>query len=106
MRRLSKILERFKRCTSGTALVETALIMPLAIILMVGVVDFGRVFMTRATAQKSMRDGARYLTLLPASAVCGWGLTNAKNLAVYGNLAGTGTPLVTGWAITDVSLVT
>jgi hypothetical protein len=106
MKWLTNIFERFGRCTSGTALIEAALVLPVAVILMVEVVDFGRFFMTRATAEKSMRDGVRYLTLLPAGAVCGWGLDNAKRLAVFGNLAGTGDPVVSGWATTDVSLST
>ncbi len=99
------MLHRFNRCTSGTALIEAAVVVPFAIVLMVGVADFGRVYMTKATAQKSMRDAVRYLTLLPADSVCrSWALTNAQNLAVKGNIAGSGAALLDGWVVGDVSL--
>jgi hypothetical protein len=32
-----------------------------------------------------------------------WAVTNAKNLAVYGNIAGTGSALVTGWQVSGGS---
>jgi Flp pilus assembly protein TadG len=104
MKSLTDIVRRFRRCTSGTAMIEAAILMPVMVIFMVGVADFGRVYGTLATAQKSMRDATRYLTLLPPSAVCGWGLTNAKNLAVYGNVTGTGSPLITGWTTSNVTM--
>jgi hypothetical protein len=91
--------------------------MPLAISLMAGGTDFGRVYSVSSTADKSMRDAARYLARMPcdaavlgtctsAAAICGWGLTNARNLAVYGKLtvAAGDQPLIEGWSTGDVSL--
>src|SRR5215470_17006838 len=100
---LFKLLLRLARCSSGTAALEAALVMPVAILLMAGGVEFGRVYSVASTADKSMRDAARYLARMPcdgglagvctsAAAICGWGLTNAKNLAVYGNVLGSGNP--------------
>ena len=66
--------------------------------------DFGLAYSSAATADKSMREAARYLARVPASAVCGWGLTNARNLAVYGNLSGTGPALISGWTVGNVQL--
>jgi hypothetical protein len=100
-----RLLRRFARSTRGASVLEGAIIMPLAISLMAGAVDFGRGFSTLATAQKSMRNAGRYLSMLPPAAVCGWGQTRAKNLAVYGNLAGSGQPLVYGWTTGNVTLV-
>lgn len=83
-------------------MVEAALIIPVAIFLMVGVVDFGWGFQTWATGNKSVRDAARYLGGLPSwiTTTCpGWAVTNAKNLAVYGNISGSGSPLVPGWQV-------
>ena len=53
-----------------------------------------------------MRDAGRYLASVPPSQICGWGLTKAKNLAVYGKLnPGAGdAPLVENWATTNVTL--
>jgi hypothetical protein len=76
-----------------------AIITPIAISLMVGVVDFGMALSTQATGEKSVRDAARYLASLPANVVCSTqALTNAQNLAVYGNQTGLGLPLIAGWS--------
>jgi hypothetical protein len=104
MRALLDFISRLARCESGSALVEATLVLPIAIALMAGAVDFGRAFVTLSTAEKALRDAGRYLTMLPSSAVCGWGLTDAENLAVYGNIAGTGSPIITGWSTSAISL--
>jgi TadE-like protein len=86
MRSLVKYLLRFARCSSGNALVEMTIVVPVAISLMVGGVDFGLALTTQATASKSVRDAARYLGSLRASE-CTAQIAGAQNLAVYGNLA-------------------
>jgi hypothetical protein len=73
---------------------------------MAGGVEFGRIYNTASTADKSMRSAARYLARVPASAVCGQGFTNAKNLAVYGQLTAGTTPLIAGWAPANVKTPT
>jgi len=110
-------LARLARCSSAAAAVEAALMMPLMISLMVGGTDFGRAFAVSSTADKSMRDAARYLARMPcdaaalgtctsAAAVCGWGLTNAQNLAVYGKLTVLpgDMPLIPGWSTSNITL--
>jgi TadE-like protein len=112
MTSLLPLLLRLARCTSGTAALEGALVMPVAIALMAGGVEFGRIYSTASTADKSMRDAARYLARVPGVAICGWGLTNAKNLAVYGQLTvntdpNRGTvnkPLIMGWSTSNITL--
>ena len=101
MRSLSIYFLRLARCSSGSALIEATIAMPIAISLMCGGVDFGLALNAQATGTKSVRDAARYLARVPASAVCTWGLTNAQNLAIYGKMnpvSGVDLPLVTGWA--------
>jgi hypothetical protein len=51
---------------------------------------------------EGLRDGARFLarTQDPTTAA---NKTAAKNLAVYGNTSGSGSPRVGGWATTDVT---
>jgi Flp pilus assembly protein TadG len=81
-------------------MVETAIILPIMISLMVGGVDFGVAFSAHATVGKSVRDAARYLGSLPTTAACStWAIANAKNLAVFGVLSpGDGdTALISGW---------
>ena len=87
---------------------EATLYMPIAIFLMVGGVDFGMAFSAHATVGKSVRDAARYLGSLPTwptpVACNGWAILNAQNLAVYGNIAGTGSPLIPGWLPANVNV--
>jgi len=84
-------------------MVEMSLIIPVAISLMAGGVDFGWWVSTQATGSKSVRDAARYLATLPTPInVCSntQAVKNAQSLAVYGKLGGvdgTDTPLVPGW---------
>jgi hypothetical protein len=104
MKYLFDLLRRLARCTSGTATLEATIVLPVAISLMTGGIEFGNFYSTYGTAAKSVRDAARYLARVPTrdalgnltGAICagGWGLTNATNLAIYGNLSGTGTPLI------------
>jgi len=101
-----KILARLAIDTTGSALVEMVIVVPLALAILAGAVDFGMAFATQATASKSVRDAARYLTTLPSSAVCGWGVTNAKNLVVYGNGSGSGSSLISGWSVSNVTITT
>ena len=114
MTSLGEFLSRLVRCSSGSAMVEATLYMPIAISLMVGGVDFGMAFSAHATVGKSVRDAARFLGSLPTTPTAvaciggptGWAATKAKHLAVYGTLdvvAGE-TPLIPGWSTTNVTV--
>jgi Flp pilus assembly protein TadG len=75
------MLARLARCSSGSALAEMTIVVPVAIALMAGAVDFGMGFSSQATLGKSVRDAARYLSGLPASAYCQtWAVSNATSL--------------------------
>ena len=114
--RALRFFRELARCTSGSAVLEGALVVPVAITLMAGGVEFGRIFSAYGTANKSMRDAARYLARVPdkdsggnltIANICGWGLANAKDLAMYGKLnanPATVTPLIPGWI--DSSTIT
>jgi Flp pilus assembly protein TadG len=76
----------------GTAIVEFALLIPMLLLLTFIVIELGRALMEYNTVAKSVRDAARYLSIqLP-----GTKFTEARNLVVYGNTAGTGSRLLTG----------
>jgi len=79
-------------------MLEAAVVMPVAISLMIGGIEFGHLFLQYGTAAKSARDAARYLARVPLAQVCDTGPTGgqtiATNLAVYGNASGTGDPLI------------
>jgi Flp pilus assembly protein TadG len=81
MKSLCRSMAQLIRCTSGSALVEMTIVVPVAIALMAGAVDFGMAFSTQASLGKAARDAARYLAGLPTGAYCqNWAVTNAKSL--------------------------
>jgi hypothetical protein len=88
----------------GVALVEFALILPLLLILSFITTEFGRALYQYNTIAKSLRDASRYLsTQDPSIATTDPAkIAIAKNLVVYGNPAGTGSPLVLGLSTSQV----
>lgn len=82
----------------GTALVELALILPLLLLLTFITTEFGRAMFEYNAVTKSTRDAVRYLSFQTT----GTQITEARNLIVYGNLGGTGTPLVRGLTLANV----
>lgn len=82
----------------GAALVEFALILPLLLLLTFITTEFGRAMYQYNTLTKSVRDAVRYLSIQTP----GTHISEASNLIVYGNLAGTGTPLALGLSLANV----
>lgn len=105
---MMRLLRQLRECTSGTAMLETAIVFPLVAILMLGTIEIGRAVHVYHTADKSMRSAARYLARVPEQATCdgAWGQTNAKNLAVYGTIdpGADPVPLIPGWEPADVTI--
>jgi Flp pilus assembly protein TadG len=94
----------------GTAAIEFLIAVPLLLLLLIGVSEFGRILYQYNTLTKSTRDAARYL-----SANARWGstgtivldstdITETRNLVVYGNTAGTGDSLLPNLVPADVSV--
>lgn len=82
----------------GTAIVEFALILPLLLLLTFITTEFGRAIYQYNIISKSVRDAVRYLSVQTP----GTHTVETKNLVVYGNTAGTGTPLALGLTSTQV----
>ncbi len=102
-----RLVRRFVRSTSGAALVEGALVVPIAIALMAGGTEFARMYVNYDTAEKAVRSATRYLARVPRDQICaGWGLSNARNLAVYGKIAPAAgdAPLLSGMTTAMVTL--
>lgn len=94
-------LQRFTRDESGIQLVEVSIVVPIFLILFGATAEFGRYFYEYTTLAKAARTGARYLTtamVVPAED------SNAANIVVYGNTAGTGTPVLTDLSPTQVKI--
>ena len=82
----------------GAALIELALITPLLLLLTLITTEFGRAMYEYNTVVKATRDAVRYLSVQTP----GTHITEARNLMVYGNIAGTGTPLAPGLSLANV----
>jgi Flp pilus assembly protein TadG len=80
------------RHASGVAIVEFALVLPFLFVLMAMTTELGRSIYEYGVLVKSVRDAARYLSVQTPNTH----IDQARNLVVYGNPAGTGTPLARG----------
>jgi TadE-like protein len=92
-------LNRFRRDERGIQLVELAIAIPVMLLLFGAAAEFGRYFYEYTTLAKAARVGVRYLATAPVSS---FEDTKAKNIVVYGNAAGTGSPIVTGLDVSHV----
>lgn len=91
-------LRKFSKSVDGSALIEAALVIPMLIYLMIGIIDFGRAYMSISSAEKSLRSGARYMSKLTATSLCSSAeQTKAKNLILYGSTTAGGQLVVQGW---------
>ena len=98
-------LGRFRRDEQGVQLVEIAIVIPLMLMMFGAVAEFGRYFYEYTTLAKAARVGGRFMaskTLTSASN--NWQL-DAKELVVYGNTTGTGSPVLPGLTVANVDLV-
>ena len=98
MRRL-RWLREFRKDESGIQLVELAIVVPIFLLLFGATAEFGRYFYEYTTVAKAARVGARYLC---TAAVNSSEDAIAKNLVVYGNETGTGSPLISGLTTSNV----
>ena len=85
----------------GTAIVEFALILPLLLLLTMITTEFGRAIYQYNTIVKSLRNATRYLSLQTPNTK----ITEAQNMVVFGNIAGTGSALVPGLTVAQVSTI-
>lgn len=84
----------------GIAAIEFAILVPVMLLIVFGITEFGRAFYQYNTLAKSARDGVRYLSMRAP----GGGHDIATCLAVYGNQTCTGQELVPGLSTSMVSI--
>ncbi len=96
-------LSRFRGDERGVQLVEVALVIPVMLLLFGAVAEFGRYFYEYTTAAKAARVGARYLASKSATSATNYE-GQAKNLVVYGNIGGTGSPVLPGMSAGNVDV--
>ena len=85
-------------------MVEFTIVLPVLLLLLFGVTELGRALVRYNTLTKAVQDGARYaaayalLGTTGAVNVDAQLQTEVRNVVVYGNTAGTGTPVLGGLA--------
>lgn len=99
--RLLQKITGLRRDDRGIQLVELAIVLPIMMVLFATVAEFGRYFQTYTTLAKGSRVAARFLATACAD---GFDDPAAKNLVVYGNVAGTGSPIVDGLTVDNVTI--
>ena len=92
-------IRRFKRSERGAQLTELAIVLPIFLLLFAATAEFGRFFYEYTTLSKAARAGTRHLI---TAAVNPTEEKRAKNMVVYGNPEGTGSPVLSGLTIDHV----
>lgn len=103
LRRLRRLIHirSLIRNESGIQLAELAIVLPVLLILFAATAEFGRYFYEYTTLAKAARIGTRYL--VTANVNCAQADT-ARRLVVYGNTAGTGSPVLEGLTTANVKV--
>jgi len=99
---MSRHMSRTRKLARGVAAVELGITMVPLLILTFGVTEYGRAIYTYNALEKASRDAARHLTSVVSTNPDPKG--EARNLAVHGNIAGTGPPLAPGLTTAMVNI--
>lgn len=60
---LKRLIKKLRRSEKGQAMVEMALILPVLILIIGGIVDFGWLFYNKLALNNAAREGARYAAI-------------------------------------------
>lgn len=92
-------------------MVEFAIVLPAILLIMFGVTELGGAILRYNTLTKAVQDGARHAAAYALLGTTGSVLVDAqleseiRNLVVYGNIAGSGTPLLNGLTPAQVEIM-
>lgn len=76
----------------GAVMVELALVLPLLVLLLIGIVEFGRVYNAQISIQASAREGARALALGESSDAVAAAVNQAAGAATVTSITQSGCP--------------
>lgn len=106
-------LDRSRLRQRGLAMVEFVVTAPMLLLLLFGTVVFGEFLINYSTLNDGVRNAARYVAGAASNGTDGtlvtggtWSTLAAQgtNLAVYGNVNGTGTPLLSGLTVGEITV--
>lgn len=98
----------------GSTIIEFAVVASVFFMMLIGICAGANLYFTHNALVEATRRGARYAAGQPAHPTCGTPttgsntcsacLTRIQNYAVYGNSAGTGSPLVNGLQPSNINV--
>ena len=97
------MLKRFAKSEKGQAMVEFALIVPLLILLLCGIIDFGWIFGNQLILNNAGRDTARYMAI-NYDIAAGETANDATTLSTFQNRLGGGAYLNNANLVVDSTL--
>lgn len=98
------------RSQRGIAMVEFMIVLPVVLFIMLGVTEIGRVLMRYNTLTKALQDGARHASAFALAGnsqvvdIDGELDGEIRNLIVYGNALGTGSPVLEGLSAGQINI--
>jgi Flp pilus assembly protein TadG len=101
----SGVLRRLRQavaCERGTAIIETAMTLPLLLFVTVGIFEFGRAYQTWQVLTNAAREGAR-VAVLP-NGVAGAAEARVKQYLASGQLSNAANAIVTVDPMVDVNI--
>lgn len=99
------------RRARGIATVEFVATAPFLLLLLLGGAELGRAFIHYANLTYAVRESARYVSensingTTGVVSISGTTVTRARNLAVFGNVLGTGDPKLPNYQVNHVQVV-
>jgi hypothetical protein len=98
--RIFERIRRFVRRENGTHMVELAIVIPVLLIMLGGLAEFGRFFYTYTKLTTAVRAGARHACKWERNA--SWTFPETSNMVVYGDFGGSGSPILPGLSTSNV----
>ena len=101
---------RYIRTERGIATIEFAIAAPLLLFLLLATAEVGRLLFQYNTLAKAVRDGVRHATTNASAGstrvvdITTQVRTQTRNLVVTGNTAGTGSPVLPGLTVSNVTV--
>jgi Flp pilus assembly protein TadG len=107
---MKRIAEKSIARHRGAVLVEMVIVTPILLFIMMATAELTRAFIDHNTLTKAVRTGVRYVAANAFQGTTGVVSVSAalraetQNLIVYGNSAGTGTPVLAGLTAADITV--
>lgn len=90
----------------GAVMVEFAFILPVLVMLLVGIIEFGRAYSAQVSIQGAAREGARSLALRESASAVDAAVQGAAGTAAVTSVTKVGCPAVVSGATTAYATVT